>query len=77
MHHYGFFGRLAYKASYGVSYGVVYPVTMVARMIPKENAMVYGLSDGASAARDEAKIAGKQVNAEIGHHEGSMAHQPA
>ena len=51
---YGFLGRLTYRTSYGLSYGLVYPIVLLARKVPKENAAVYGLTDGAVAARDEA-----------------------
>src|SRR5262245_38034886 len=50
----GFLGRLTYTAAYTVSYGVVFPALLLARAIPKENALVHGLSDGARAARDAA-----------------------
>jgi hypothetical protein len=47
-----FMGRVVYNSCYGVSYGVVFPLFFVARMVPKENAFVHGLIDGANAARD-------------------------
>lgn len=50
----GFLGRLTYNAGYAVSYGVVFSALLVARAIPRENAMVHGLTDGARAARDVA-----------------------
>jgi hypothetical protein len=46
-----FVSRVIYTASYAVSYGVVFPAMLVVRAIPKENAMVRGLVDGALAAR--------------------------
>jgi hypothetical protein len=49
---YGPMGRMMYRASYGLSYVVVYPFAMLAHMMPKDNAMVHGLTDGAMAARD-------------------------
>jgi hypothetical protein len=42
--------RLAYKACYSVSYGVVFPTALIAHSIPKDNALVNGLVDGARAA---------------------------
>ncbi len=54
MGHHGLLGRMAYRASYGLSFGVVYPFAMLARAVPRENAMIHGLHDGAIAARDEA-----------------------
>ena len=50
----GLLGRMTYWTSYGLSYGLVYPAVLLARLVPKENAMVHGLTDGATAARDEA-----------------------
>lgn len=48
----GFVSRTVYTTSYAVSYGVVFPAMVIARAIPKENALVHGLADGAMAARD-------------------------
>ncbi len=50
----GFFSRLAYTTCYAVSYGVVFPTLLMAGAVPKENALVHGLVDGARAARDAA-----------------------
>ncbi len=43
---------LTYKTCYAISYGMVFPTVLVARAIPKENAAVHGLIDGARAAID-------------------------
>lgn len=43
---------LAYKTCYAISYGIVFPTIFVVRAIPKENAVVHGLIDGARAATD-------------------------
>jgi hypothetical protein len=48
----GFVSRLVYTTSYAVSFGVVFPTLFVVQVIPKDNALVYGLVDGARAARD-------------------------
>ncbi len=48
----GLLSSLTYKTCYAVSYGVVFPTMMLARAIPKENAAVHGLVDGARAAVD-------------------------
>src|SRR5262249_31950213 len=48
----GFLSRLTYTTCYAVSYGVVFPTLLVARAVPKDNAIVHGLVDGALAARD-------------------------
>ena len=47
-----FLRRVTYTSSYLVSYGVVFPALLAARAIPKNNALVNGLIDGAAAARD-------------------------
>jgi hypothetical protein len=47
-----FLSRVLYKTSYTVSFGVVFPAVMIAKAIPKGNAAVHGLIDGALAARD-------------------------
>lgn len=48
----GFLSRLTYTTCYAVSYGVVFPTLLIARAVPKDNAIVHGLVDGALAARD-------------------------
>ncbi len=47
-----FLGRVVYKTSYAVAFGVTFPVMMIVRIVPKDNAIVHGLVDGAIAARD-------------------------
>jgi len=47
-----FLGRVVYNTSYAVSFGVTFPVMMIVRVMPRENALVHGLVDGALAARD-------------------------
>ena len=47
-----FVSRFVYTTSYTVSYGVVFPVMLLARAVPKDNALVHGLVDGAQAAKD-------------------------
>ncbi|MGA8348688.1 MAG: hypothetical protein WB773_12950 [Isosphaeraceae bacterium] len=47
-----FFTGVTYKTCYAISYGMVFPTVLVARAIPKENAAVHGLIDGARAAID-------------------------
>lgn len=48
----GFVSRLTYTTCYAVSYGVVFPTLLVARAVPRDNAIVNGLVDGTRAARD-------------------------
>jgi hypothetical protein len=50
----GLLGRMVYHSSYILTYGAVYPVALVAGLIPRENALVYGLLDGASDAQEAA-----------------------
>jgi hypothetical protein len=45
-----FQSRFAYTTCYAVSYGVVFPVVFLAHSIPRGNAVVRGLNDGAQAA---------------------------
>jgi hypothetical protein len=45
--------RLVYRSSYMLSFGVVYPVMMVVHVVPRNNAIVHGLVDGALAAREQ------------------------
>jgi hypothetical protein len=47
-----FVSRVVYSSSYALSYGIVFPLMVVVRAIPKDNAMVHGLVDGALAARE-------------------------
>jgi hypothetical protein len=47
-----FVSRFVYTTSYSVSYGVVFPVMLLARAVPRDNALVHGLVDGAQAAKD-------------------------
>jgi hypothetical protein len=47
-----FLSRMAYTTSYAVSYGIVFPTAFIGQYVPKNNALVHGLTDGAAAARD-------------------------
>lgn len=46
-----FASRFAYTTCYTLSYGVVFPATLLARSIPKNNAVVRGMIEGAHAAQ--------------------------
>jgi hypothetical protein len=46
--------QMTYKACYAISYGLVFPSVLLAQSIPKNNAFVHGLIDGAHAAKDMA-----------------------
>jgi hypothetical protein len=50
-----FLTQAAYKTCYGISFGVVFPTMLLVRAIPKDNAAVHGLVDGAHAAIDLVK----------------------
>jgi hypothetical protein len=47
-----FVSRFVYTTSYTISYGVVFPSMLIARSVPKDNAFVHGLVDGARAASE-------------------------
>lgn len=65
-----FVSRLVYTTSYSISYGVVFPAMLVARAVPKDNALVQGLVDGARAATD-------MVDDWRGSRETALAAEPA
>jgi hypothetical protein len=45
-----FLSRFIYTTCYTVSYGVVFPTMLLAQSVPRNNAAVQGLADGAQAA---------------------------
>jgi hypothetical protein len=45
-----FLARVVYNTTYTVSFGLVFPVAFVAQAIPRDNAAVRGLIEGADAA---------------------------
>jgi hypothetical protein len=47
-----FLSRAVYRVSYVVSFGVVFPAVLFASAVPRRNAVVDGLIDGAQAAMD-------------------------
>jgi hypothetical protein len=47
-----FMSRFVYSTCYTISYGVVFPSVLVVRSVPRNNAIVHGLVDGANAAFD-------------------------
>ena len=47
-----FLRQVTYTTCYAASYGAIFAALAVAQAVPKENAFVYGLIDGAHAARD-------------------------
>jgi hypothetical protein len=48
----GALGRITYATAYAITYTIVFPLALVARAVPKDNALVHGLIDGAHAARE-------------------------
>ena len=51
-----FVSRVVYTSCYGLSYGMVFPVMAVIHMVPKNNAMVHGLVDGAIARASKSRV---------------------
>ena len=66
-----FLNRLLYRSSYMLSFGVVYPVMLVVQVVPKNNAIVHGLVNGAAAARNQ--LASRKV----GGHTEKLLEEPA
>ncbi len=63
-----FLSRVVYQTTYAVSYGVVFPAAFVARAIPRDNAAVRGLIEGAHAASQRADaILGRSLEAPAAH----------
>jgi hypothetical protein len=50
----GMAAQMIYTTSYAVAYGIVFPAMLLVRIVPKDNALVHGLADGAQAARARA-----------------------
>ena len=44
-----------YNLAYGVAFGVAFPVVLVAKSVPQNNSIVWGLVDGARAAKSAVK----------------------
>jgi hypothetical protein len=66
----GFLSRLTYTTCYAVSYGVVFPTLLAARTVPRDNALVHGLVDGARAAREalEGRLQEATSRSAVGEH---------
>ena len=47
-----YLSQAVYKTCYTISYGVIFPSVLIARSLPKNNAAMHGLIDGAHAAID-------------------------
>jgi hypothetical protein len=47
-----FASQAVYKTCYSLSFCAVFPAVLIARSIPRDNAIVHGLVDGAHAAVD-------------------------
>jgi hypothetical protein len=56
--------RAVYVAAYGISFGVVFPAALLARSIPRDNAAVRGLIEGAQDASHRANaLLGRSLDA--------------
>ena len=44
--------RISYTGAYAIAFGVVYTVVFVAQLLPRDNPVMDGFSDGAQAAVD-------------------------
>lgn len=44
--------KTVYSTSYYLSYGIVFPTLMLTSIVPRNNALVHGMIDGARAAHD-------------------------
>ncbi len=63
-----FLARAVYITTYTLAYGVVLPVAFVAQAIPRDNAAVRGLIEGALAASQRADaILGRSLEAPAAH----------
>lgn len=51
--------KAVYIGAYYASYGVVLAAVTVGRLVPPENALAYGIRDGAAAARDARNGSGR------------------
>ena len=47
----GTISKGVYGLAYGVAFGVTFPVVLVSKVVPHNNCVVWGLVDGARAAR--------------------------
>lgn len=45
-------GKSVYNSAYGLAFGLTFPVLLVAKAIPQNNCVVWGLIDGSKAAAD-------------------------
>jgi hypothetical protein len=61
-----FLARVVYQTTYAISYGVVFPVAFVAGAIPRDNAAMRGIIEGARAASLRADaVLGRSLEAPI------------
>jgi hypothetical protein len=70
-----FVSRFVYTTCYTISYGVVFPTTLLALSIPRNNAVVRGLVEGAQAAsRQVDRIRGAALESSHSDSAKSLAH---
>ena len=46
-------GNGMYNSAYGIAFGLSFPILLIAKTIPQNNCVVWGLVDGAKAARKQ------------------------
>jgi hypothetical protein len=69
-----FLGRAIYNTSYALAFGVTFPVMMIVRIVPRDNALVHGMVDGARAARDQVHGWGAAIEPELQESENNIDH---
>jgi hypothetical protein len=68
-----FVSRFVYTTCYTFSYGIVFPTVLLARSIPRNNAVVHGLVDGAQAAIDMvSQLTSRQLIPPVAEHDRSL-----
>lgn len=61
-----FLSKLVYTTGYGLSYGLVFPALLLARVVPKENALIRGMTDGGRDATAMAEQSAGNMRAMLG-----------
>jgi hypothetical protein len=63
---YRFLSKVVYTTGYGISFGFVFPSVLLARMVPKQNALVQGMIAGGTDASAMARQSAGNVRAMLG-----------
>jgi hypothetical protein len=69
--------KTIYATCYYTSYGIVFPTLLISSLLPLDNAVGYGLADGARAARDAIEDLKVQRKARKEAHRQALAAQQA